>query len=249
MSQPKPVKAYFVADTHFGAPPDSPLREADFVRWLDMVAADGTHLFLLGDIFDFWFSYRYVVPRGFVRVLGKLVELADKGIEIHFFTGNHDMWVFDYMEKELGIKTYTQPAEFEIDGKIFLLGHGDGLTSMNRPYNALKRVFASSLCQRLFAALHPWVGFTIATKWSRGSRKSGSKNRRKQLRPSEVPVFCKAKLQEKHYDFFVFGHRHKVENEVVGEGGQYFVIGEWIERRNYAVFAGGTFEMRDFATE
>ncbi len=249
MSQPKPVKAYFVADTHFGAPPDSHKREADFVRWLDMVGADATHLFLLGDIFDFWFSYRYVVPRGFVRVLGKLAELADSGVEIHFFTGNHDMWVFDYMEKELGIKTHTQPTEFEIDGKLFLAGHGDGLTNLNKSYNALKRVFASRLCQRAFAALHPWVGFSIATKWSRSSRRKGKKNKKKQCRPNEMPVFCKAKLNEKHYDYFVFGHRHEVENEMVGQASQYFVIGEWIEHRNYAVFAGGTFEVCDFAAE
>ena len=246
---PSPEKAYFVSDTHFGAPPDSRGREADFVRWLDKVKADGNKLFLLGDIFDFWFSYKHVVPRGFVRLLGKLAELADSGVEIYFFTGNHDMWVFDYLEKELGIKTYTQPTEFEIDGKSFFVGHGDGLTKMNKSYNALKRVFASRLCQRAFAALHPWVGFGIAKKWSRSSRKNGKKKVKKQCRPSEVPVFCEAKLKEKHYDLFVFGHRHRVENEVVGENSQYFVIGEWIENRNYAVFCNGQFEVRDFAKE
>lgn len=249
MPEPANKKAYFVADTHFGAPPDSRGREADFERWLDKVKADGSMLFLLGDIFDFWFSYKYVVPRGFVQVLGKLAELADSGVEIHFFTGNHDMWVFDYLEKEIGIKTYTQPAEFEIDGKLFLVGHGDGLTNLNKSYNALKRVFASRLCQRAFAALHPWVGFSIATKWSRSSRRKGKKNIKKQCRPNEVPVFCKAKLQEKHYDFFVFGHRHRVENEAVGENSRYLVIGEWIENRNYAVFDGGEIEVRDFAKE
>ena len=245
----RPEKAYFVSDTHFGAPPDSPLREADFVHWLDMVKIDGTQLFLLGDMFDFWFSYKHVVPRGFVRVLGKLAELADSGVEIHFFTGNHDMWVFDYLEKELGIKTYTQPAEFEIDDKQFLVGHGDGLTKMNKSYNALKRVFASRLCQRAFAALHPWVGFGIAKKWSRSSRKNGKKKLKKQGRSSEVPVFCETKLQEKHYDFIIFGHRHRIENEIVGENSQYFVIGEWIENRNYAVYCNGQLEVRDFAKE
>jgi len=244
-----PEKAYFVSDTHFGAPPDSKGREADFVRWLDKVKADGNKLFLLGDIFDFWFSYKHVVPRGFVRVLGKLAELADSGVEIHFFTGNHDMWVFDYLEKEIGIQAHTAPVEMEIGGKVFLMGHGDGLTKMNKSYNALKKVFASRLCQRAFAALHPWVGFGIAKKWSRSSRKNGKKKVKKQYRPSEVPVFCKAKLQEKHYDYFVFGHRHRVENEVVGDGSQYFVIGNWIEKRNYAVFSDGLFEVRDFAKE
>ena len=213
-------KAYFVSDTHFGAPPDSRGREADFVRWLDMMKADGDKLFLLGDIFDFWFSYKHVVPRGFVRVLGKLAELADSGVEIHFFTGNHDMWVFDYLEKEIGLQVHTAPMEMEIDGKLFFMGHGDGLTKMNKSYNALKRMFASRFCQRAFAALHPWVGFGIAKKWSRSSRKSGKKKVKKQCRPSEVPVFCKAKLQEKHYDFFVFGHRHRIENEIVGEASQ-----------------------------
>ena len=244
-----PVKAYFVSDTHFGAPPDSKGREADFVRWLDKVKADGNKLFLLGDIFDFWFSYKHVVPRGFVRVLGKLAELADSGVEIHFFTGNHDMWVFDYLEKEIGMQVHTAPVEMEIGGKVFLMGHGDGLTKMNKSYNALKKVFASRLCQRAFAALHPWIGFSIAQKWSRSSRKNGKKRVKKQCRPSEVPVFCKAKLQEKHYDFFVFGHRHRVENEVVGDGSQYFVIGNWIDNRNYAVFGDGLFEVRDFAKE
>lgn len=247
MPEPANIKVYFVADTHFGAPPDSAAREADFVRWLDMVKADASHLFLLGDIFDFWFSYKYVVPRGFVRVLGKLAELADSGVEIHFFTGNHDMWVFDYPEKELGIKTHTQPTEFEIEGKRFLVGHGDGLTSINRSYNALKSVFASKLCQRAFAALHPWAGFTIAKKWSRSSRRKGKKNNKKQCRPNEVPVFCKAKLAEKPYDYFVFGHRHRIENETVGNGAQYYVIGEWIEQRNYAVFSNGKMDIHNFA--
>lgn len=245
----RPEKAYFVSDTHFGAPPDSPLREADFVHWLDMVKIDGTQLFLLGDMFDFWFSYKHVVPRGFVRVLGKLAELADSGVEIHFFTGNHDMWVFDYFEKELGMQVHTAPVEMEIGGKLFFMGHGDGLTKMNKAYLTLKKVFASRLCQRMFAALHPWVGFGIAKKWSRSSRKNGKKRVQKQCRPSEVPVFCKAKLQEKHYDFFVFGHRHRVEIDAVGKVSQCFVIGNWIENRNYAVFNEGQFEVRDFAKE
>lgn len=244
-----PEKAYFVSDTHFGAPPDSRRREEDFVRWLDIVKNDGTKLLLLGDIFDFWFSYKHVVPRGFVRVLGKLAELADSGVEIHFFTGNHDMWVFDYFEKELGIKVHTTPQEFQIAGKEFFMGHGDGLTSMNKSYLALKRVFASRLCQRMFAALHPWVGFGIAKKWSLSSRKNGKKNLKKYYRPSEVPIFCKAKLKEQHYDFFVFGHRHRIENEKIGENSQYFVIGDWIESRNYAVYSNGLFEVHNFTSE
>lgn len=239
---------YFVTDTHFGLPPDSKARETEFVAWLDSIKSDAGKLFLLGDVFDFWFTYKHVVPKGFVRVLGKLAELADQGVEIHYFTGNHDMWIFDYFAEEMNFVMHSEPAEFQFGEKRFLVGHGDGLTKQNRGYMCLKKMFASRFCQRLFAALHPWAGFSIACGWSRSSRKKHFRKpepyRGKDV--EEIPVFCQRKLKETHFDYFVFGHRHLLVDEQLAENSRYINLGEWITMRNYGVFDGEKFEIRSF---
>ena len=241
-----PKKIYFVSDTHFGLPPNSKVRENEFVAWLDSIKGDAEKLFLLGDIFDFWFSYKYVVPKGFVRVLGKLAELADQGVEIHYFTGNHDMWIFDYFAEEMNFKMYTQPAEFQLGTKTFLVGHGDGLTKQNRSYLWLKRIFASRFCQKLFAMLHPWIGFTVACGWSQKSRAKHFKKAEPYLGndKEEIPLYCQQKLQQRHYDYCVFGHRHLLINEALTETSRYINLGEWITMRPYGVFDGENFELK-----
>ena len=157
---------YFVSDSHLGSGADSRERERQLCRWLDSIKGDCKALFLLGDMFDFWYTYRYVVPRGHVRLLGKLAELSDMGVEIHFFIGNHDMWMFDYLEKEIGAVMHDEPEVFEMGGKRFLIGHGDGLGHLDRKFDMLRKVFRCRLNQRLFAMLPPSWTFPIANRWS-----------------------------------------------------------------------------------
>ncbi|MBP6656822.1 MAG: UDP-2,3-diacylglucosamine diphosphatase, partial [Bacteroidia bacterium] len=165
-------KIYFASDFHLGVPTyeNSLEREHKIVKWLDSIKADAEELYLLGDVFDFWFEYRTVVPRGYVRLLGKLAELSDSGIKIHYFTGNHDMWTFDYLEKELNVIIYRAPIEISYNGKAFYIGHGDGLGPGDHGYKFIKKVFASKVCQWLFARLHPNFGIGIANYFSKKSR-------------------------------------------------------------------------------
>ena len=167
---------YFASDLHLGAPnaADSLVREKMMVSWLDKVAQDATEIYLLGDLFDFWFEYKHAVPKGYSRLIGKLSELGDRGIPVHIFTGNHDMWIFDYLPNETGVTLHREPITREWDGKKFYIGHGDGLGPGDYGYKIIKRVFASKLCQWLFARIHPNLGISIANFWSRRSRISSA---------------------------------------------------------------------------
>ena len=165
-------KLYFITDAHLGAGPDSPQRERDLCSLLDQMKLDAAMVVFLGDMFDFWFTYRYVVPRGHVRLLGKMAELADAGIELHFFIGNHDMWLFDYLQKEVGAIMHDEPDTLIFDGRRFLVGHGDGLGHLDRRYDIIRRIFRNRLNQRLFALLPSGLTFGIANSWSNSSRKS-----------------------------------------------------------------------------
>jgi UDP-2,3-diacylglucosamine hydrolase len=235
-------KVYFASDLHLGAPDyeSSLQREKAFVQWLDQISADASDLYLLGDIFDMWFDYKRVVPRGYVRLLGKLAELSDAGLQIHYFIGNHDMWVFDYFEKELGAKIYREPKEIQLNGKTFLVGHGDGLGTGDASYKFIKRIFAGKFNQWLFARLHPNFGLWLAGFLSRRSRiANGDYDENFEGEDKEMLVqFCKQKLTEKHYDYFIFGHRHlKMEIEL-SDNSTYINLGEWVKNRPYAVFDG-----------
>jgi UDP-2,3-diacylglucosamine hydrolase len=192
-------KIYFASDFHLGVPDyESSLdREKRVVAWLDMVSADAAEIFLMGDVFDFWFEYKTVVPRGFVRILGKIAEITDRGIPVHYFTGNHDMWVFDYLPKETGVTLHKSTISREWNGKKFLLGHGDGLGPGDQGYKFIKRVFASPLTQWLFARLHPNIGIGIAQYWSRKSRISTGTTEDKYLGEEKewLVLFCKEVLK------------------------------------------------------
>jgi UDP-2,3-diacylglucosamine hydrolase len=166
------TKIYFASDLHLGVPnkEKSLEREKRFVKWLDEIKSDASAIYLVGDVFDFWFEYKKAVPKGYVRLLGKLAEISDSGIDIHFFTGNHDMWVFDYLEKEINLKIYRKPQEITINGKSFFIGHGDGLGPHDKGYKFIKKIFSNKLCQWLFARVHPNLGISIAEYWSQKSR-------------------------------------------------------------------------------
>lgn len=243
-------KIYFASDFHLGAYLDketpSP-RELKVVRWLDSIQGDCEELYLLGDVFDFWFEYKDVVPKGFVRLLGKLAEMSDSGIPIHIFTGNHDVWMFGYFTEQFNAAIHTKAIEREWNGKRFIIGHGDGLGPGDHGYKFIKGVFTNRLAQRLFAMLHPWIGFRLARFFSKTSRESTGAKDEKFLGDKEYLIqYCRSVLNKEHVDYFIFGHRHLVIDEMVGESSRYVNLGEWFKACNYASFNGKELVLQAF---
>ncbi|MBC7409401.1 MAG: UDP-2,3-diacylglucosamine diphosphatase [Arcicella sp.] len=231
----KNKKIYFASDFHLGYPDHqtSLVRERKVVAWLDSIKNDAQVVFLVGDIFDFWFEYKNVVPKGFVRLLGKLAELSDAGVEVIIFAGNHDIWMFDYFTKEMGIKVYREFQEYTIQkenhSKNFYVVHGDGLGPGDFGYKYLKKVFESKLSQWAFGWIHPHAGMTLATWWS-GSRKDEERiNEELKFRGDGEWLWSFAKEQEalKHHDFYIFGHRHLLLDLPVSENSRYINLGQW----------------------
>lgn len=235
-------KIYFLSDFHLGTPNAgaSLQREKTIVAFLDTIKHDAQEVFLAGDMFDFWFEYRAVVPKGFVRLLGKLAELSDSGIKLHFFVGNHDMWIRDYFQKELNMQVYFEPAVFEFNGKRFYIGHGDGLGPGDHKYKFLKKIFRSPFCQWLFGILPPAIGMGIANYFSRKSRNEQAEEKFAGEENEWLITFCKETLQKEHFDYFIFGHRHLVIDFPLKEDSRYINLGDWINFNSYAVFDGST---------
>lgn len=242
-------KVYFASDQHLGAPTAkaSLPREKKFVAWLDEVKKDAEVIFLVGDLFDFWFEYKTVVPKGFVRVLGKLAEIRDAGIPIYFFVGNHDLWMRDYFEKELNIPVYYEPQEFEINSKLFLIGHGDGLGPGDKGYKRLKKVFTFPLFQWMFRWMHPDWGMKLGQYMSvKNKMISGDEDAEFLGNENEwLYQYCQRKLTQKHYDYFVFGHRHLPLDIELNEKSRYINLGDWIQYFTYGKFMK-TFELKEF---
>ena len=242
-------KIYFASDQHLGAPtPKASLpREKKFVAWLDTIKEDAGTIFLLGDLFDFWFEYKTVVPKGFVRVLGKLAELKDAGIDIYFFVGNHDLWMRDYFQKELNIPVFHKPQEFDINGKIFLIGHGDGLGPSDHGYKRMKKVFTFPFFKWLFRWLHPDIGVRLGHYFSvKNKLISGDEDARFLGEENEwLAQYCRRKLTEKHYDFFIFGHRHLPLEIELNNNSTYINLGDWIQYFTYGEFMK-TFKLKEF---
>jgi UDP-2,3-diacylglucosamine hydrolase len=242
-------KIYFASDQHLGAPtPEASLpREKKFVAWLDTIKEDAGTVFLLGDLFDFWFEYKTVVPKGFVRVLGKLAELKDAGIDIYFFVGNHDLWMRDYFQKELNIPVFHKPQEFDINGKIFLIGHGDGLGPSDHGYKRMKKVFTFPFFKWVFRWLHPDIGVRLGHYFSvKNKLISGDEDARFLGKENEwLAQYCRRKLTEKHYDFFVFGHRHLPLEIELNNNSTYINLGDWIQYFTYGEFMK-TFKLKEF---
>ena len=228
-------KIYFITDAHLGAGEDSRQREIELCALLDRIKNDAAMIVFLGDMFDFWFSYKYVVPKGFVRLMGKMAELSDSGITMHFFIGNHDMWLFNYLKDEMNIVMHDDPDIMEFDGKRFLVGHGDGLGHQDKRYDCIRRIFRCRLNQRLFALLPQWMTFGIANRWSNHSRKGHIKKNPKY----------------EQFDYCVFGHRHtpivRTIESPSGHSSVYVNVGDWLMHRNYAVYADGQISLYDNA--
>lgn len=240
-------KIYFLSDFHLGVPNEKASREREIkiVDWLESILPDVEELYILGDVFDFWFEYKHVVPRGYVRLLGKLAQIADAGVPIHFFTGNHDMWAFDYLTKEIGLKIYRKPISRIIGGKKFYIGHGDGLGPGDKGYKFIKKVFANKICQWMFARLHPNLGIGLANYWSRKSRGALDIEEKYLGDDKEwLYIYSKEVLSKEHFDYFIFGHRHLPINKNLGQGSTYINLGDWLRYCTYAVFDGEKLELR-----
>lgn len=241
-------KIYFLSDFHLGIPDkaQSRLREKKIVSFLDSIKDNAAMIFIVGDMFDFWYEYRKVVPKGFVRLLGKLASFTDEGIPIHFFVGNHDMWMTDYFQDELNIPVYFEPAAFELMGKKFLIGHGDGLGPGDTGYKLLKKVFRNPVAQWMFGLLPPVIGMGLADYSSRRSRAAAGDSNDHFLGPEKewLLIYCNEILQHTHYDYFVFGHRHLpidyVLNPAAATPSRYINLGDWIKYYSYLEFDGTT---------
>lgn len=243
-------KVYFASDFHFGVSSyqESLNREKLVVQWLDEISKDADAIYIVGDIFDFWFEYKEAIPKGFVRFQGKIAELTDKGIEIHFFTGNHDMWMFGYLEKELGVTLHREPIVVEMNDKKLYVGHGDGLGPGDKGYKFIKKVFANRFFQWCFARLHPNFGIGIANYFSKSSRAATGNSDEKYLGEENewLAIYAKEYLLKEHIDYFVFGHRHLPIVLKIDENSMYYNLGEWINYRTYGVLENGKFELKTY---
>lgn len=241
-------KIYFASDIHLGIPDISSSleREKLFVRFLDKIKEDASAIFLVGDIFDFWFEYKRVVPRGFTRLLGKISEITDSGIPIHFFTGNHDIWVFDYLPAETGIILHRESLQWDANGKKFFISHGDGLGPGDKGYKFLKKIFTNRVLQWMFARLHPNFVIWLASRLSEDSRLSGvSVNFLGEEKECLVQYAYKL-LEQEYFDYFIFGHRHIPIDITLKNGSRFIYLGDWIKHFTYGVFNGKDFSLQTF---
>ena len=243
-------KVFFASDFHLGAPNEasSAIREKKIIKWLNSIEDDAAAIFLVGDIFDFWFEYDKVIPKGFIRFMGKIADLRDKNIPIVFFTGNHDLWMKDYFTKELGIPVYHHPIELEIENKKFLIGHGDGLGPGDETYKILKKLFTNPFCKWLFKWLHPDLGMRIAHKWSSNSRLANNNKNEHEFKGNDEWLweYCKEMDKRQHFDYYIFGHRHLPLELEVGKSSTYINLGEWVNQNTYGVFDGKKMELKTF---
>ena len=244
---------YFASDFHLGSPnhAESRIREDRIVRWLTSIEDTCSELFLMGDIFDFWFEYRKVIPKGYIRLQGKLANMSDAGVKIYFFKGNHDMWVEDYFTKEMGIQIVSDELVINRGGKSFYLHHGDGLGPGDANYRILRKVFRNPVCRWLFSILPPVLGLGIATGWSKESRIVNTRVEEVFLGEDKewLAVYSREVLEKQHYDYFIYGHRHLPMIIELGNNSQYYNIGEWFGFNSYAVFDGEELRLEYFEKE
>lgn len=244
-------KVFFASDFHLGTPDASSslAREKKIVRWLDSIQNEAAAVFLVGDLFDFWFEYDTVIPKGYMRFLAKITQMRQHGIPVFFFTGNHDLWMKDYFTQELDIPVFHNPIAIEVNQKRFLIGHGDGLGPGDYKYKVLKKFFTNPFCQWMFKWLHPDIGIKLALLWSRNSRLSNLKNGEDEFKGKEnewLFLYSEEMEQKMHFDYYVFGHRHLPLKLPVGHSSMYYNLGEWVSQCHYGVFNGQGFELKDF---
>ena len=230
-------KIFFASDFHLGAPnaEESKIREKKIIFWLDQIADEAAAIFLVGDIFDFWFEYKEVIPKGFIPFVSKIHQLRERGIPILFFTGNHDLWMKNYFTQELGIPVYHHPIELSVNGKKILVGHGDGLGPGDHTYKLIKKVFVNPVAQWLFRWFHPDLGIKLAKAWSGKSRISNLEKKENHFLGEDEWLwkYCKDMESKVHHDYYIFGHRHLPLELKVSENSTYFNLGEWVSQFTY----------------
>lgn len=243
-------KIYFASDFHLGVPTpeNSLMREKLVCKWLDSIKNDAEEIFLVGDLFDFWYEYKYTIPKGTVRLIGKIAELTDAGIPVHFFVGNHDLWMQDYFIKELNVSIHHEPITRVFNNKVFYIGHGDGLGPGDKGYKILRRIFASKTCQWLFSRLHPNLAFYIAKQSSKRKKDLDADKDEKFLGAEKEWLFLYSReyLKIRKVDYFVFGHRHLPLDLDVDGKARYINLGDWIQYFTYGVFDGEKMELKTF---
>jgi len=246
-------KIYFAADAHLGNRYMADPREAErkLVRWMDSIRTEARAIYFLGDMFDYWYEYKYVAPKGCVRFLGKMAELSDSGVEIHLFTGNHDIWMFDYLTRETGAVIHRKPEVIDIMGKRFFLAHGDEVGKRPQAYRFIMTLFHNKLCQWLYAAIHPRWTFAFAKSWSYKSRRSGMAKITDEMREEKsagLVDFAKSYLSEHPgIDCFIFGHWHIKVDMKLNPSSRLLIIGDWMRHFSYAEWDGKQLALMDFA--
>lgn len=239
---------YFMSDAHLGFPShnESLEREKKLVEWLREIRPRASALFLVGDIFDFWYEYKRVVPRGFTRFLGEIAAFTDLGIEVHFFTGNHDLWAYGYLEKETGMVIHREPYATTLGKHRFLIAHGDGLGPGDYSYKLLKRIFRSRTLQWLFSRLHPNFALWFGHAWSRSNRKNREKDAFLGEENEFLFRYAHDLNREQTFDYFVFGHRHYPLDTSLDEQSRIIYLGDWLEHFTYAVYDGEKLELKEY---
>ena len=245
-------KIFFASDFHLGAPnkEGSRSREKKIIRWLETIEKEAAAILLVGDLFDFWFEYDHVVPKGFVRFLNRLAEFSDKGIPIYIFHGNHDMWMFDYLESEIGATVFSDPIHLKVNDKVLFVGHGDGLGPGDYTFKALRKVFRNKIAQSLFKWIHPDIGVGLANKWSSRSRINHTIEIQEINRENEWLFLYSKKLEaDQHFDYYVFGHRHLPLTLDISKESTYINLGEWLNFNSFGVFDGTDFRIDYFESD
>ena len=239
-------KAYFLGDFHFGSPDQkqSKKRELKILSFLNSIESDLKELFLLGDIFDFWYEYKEVVPKGFVRFLGKISQLSDKGVNIHLILGNHDMWILDYFQKELGINVYNNIIKIRINNKLLLVGHGDGIGKGDFGYKFLKLIFKNKILRFLYRWVHPDIGMKLGIYFS-NRKKNGTKDY-SIINNERIYNYCKQIENTNHHDYYIFGHSHQAIEKKINNNSKYINVGDWIKNSNYLVVKNEKFQLKSF---
>lgn len=241
-------KIYFISDIHLGLPnfEKSLEREKLLVKFLDEIKNDSQKIFFVGDIFDFWWEYNSVVPRGYVRFLGKIAELADSGIEMHFFTGNHDLWMKNYFAKEMNVIIHHKEQKINLGNKSFFIAHGDGLGQGDKSYKMLKKIFSNKFLQYCFSLLHPDLAFFIARKWSQSRRKKEKFYDFKGIENEIILKFAREHEKYNHFDYYIFGHRHFPLKYPLSPESTFINLGDWIVNFTFAVFSNNKIEIKTF---
>ena len=241
---------FFLSDFHLGAPnaEASLQREKLIVQFLTEIKEEASEIFFVGDLFDFWYEYKLVVPKGYVRLLGKMAELSDAGINIHLFIGNHDMWMKNYFQQEMNMPVYSEPKEFTFNNKLFYIGHGDGLGPGDTGYKMLKKVFRNPVCQWLFGMVPSRIGIGVANYFSKKSREKAGTSEEQFLGEEKewLITYSKDVLKTKNFDFFVFGHRHLPIDFRLNDKSRYINLGDWISFYTYAVFDGKEMSVKSY---